>query len=247
MHHHGGAVLQRPQQVRGGKCVVDDQGDAVPAAQFRDGRDVEHVVVRVRNRFGEERRRLRAARRIPRVQIARVLDHVAPDSQASQALLQEPPRALVDVRGHNDVVPGARDRQQCRGGRRLTGREQHRPSPRLQIRDAPLHDVDGRIPDPRVPEAGSVLEVGCRLVPVLEPESGGQVDRQRARRRGGGLATGVHLPGGEPGARRRLRVTRHLASRLPDHSASHAGGFAAALAQHGVIEGTPWPAAAVIP
>jgi hypothetical protein len=69
VHDDVGAMAERLDQVRRCDRVVDDERDAGLVRDGGDVRDVEDVVLRVRDGLGEERLGIRADGRAPRVQI----------------------------------------------------------------------------------------------------------------------------------------------------------------------------------
>src|SRR5690606_6849346 len=72
--HHVSTQLQRADEGGGRHGVVDDERDLVAVRDLGDGRDVQDVVERVRDRLAVEELRVGTHGRLPRGGVVRVLD-----------------------------------------------------------------------------------------------------------------------------------------------------------------------------
>ncbi len=127
-----------------------------------------------------------------------------PDAEPAEVLAEEAAVALVDAARGEDPVAGRQDRQQRRGGRRLAAREEERLGAALELGEASLDLVGGRVAVARVEVA--LVDPGepvAGLGVAVEDEAGAEVHGRDA---GAVVAvdrgSGVHLARGEAGGRR---------------------------------------------
>ena len=105
MEHEVGAVLERLHEIRRGERRVDEERQAVLVRERRHARDVEHVEPGIAERLAEQEACLRADRRLPRVEIARV-DERRRDAEARQRVVEQVVRAAVEGARRDDVRAG---------------------------------------------------------------------------------------------------------------------------------------------
>ena len=208
-----GAVLDRPQQVRGGQRVVHDQRHAGLVGGVGDGAHVQDVPARVAEGLAEERLGVRPDGGAPGLEVVRVGHERRLDADLGEGVLEQVLRAAVEAGRGDHVVAGAGEVEDRERGRRLTGGQQQRAHTALERGDLLLHRALRRVAD-----------AGVERVEVLEREPvrghlggrevvrGGLEDRQGGRTEGV-LADGdarVDLRGGEaPGVGGRGGLVGH--------------------------------------
>ncbi|OEI69485.1 hypothetical protein Cus16_0091 [Curtobacterium sp. ER1/6] len=206
VHDDVGAVLDRPDEVRRRQGVVDDERHPGPVRGVGDPGDVEDVVLRVRDRLGEEELRVRSDRARPRVQVALVGDEVDLDAEAREVLQEQALGALVDAPGAHHVVAGLEQPEQRDRHRGLAAADEDRLGAPLQQGDAALDVGVRRVAEPgvRVAVVGAG-EAVAGLLEVVEEEPGRHVDRGHpCAVCGVGQEAAVHLFGREA-----VAVVRH--------------------------------------
>src|SRR5699024_8824701 len=102
--HDVGALTDRLDQIRGGDGVVDDQRHPGLVGNTGDPGGVEHVDLRVGDRFGEERRGVVPGGGTPAVQVVGVVDEGDLDAQFGQRVVKQVVGAAVEPRAGHDVV-----------------------------------------------------------------------------------------------------------------------------------------------
>ena len=186
-------------------------GTPTSCATARDGLDVEHVVLGVRDRLAEEQLRVRLHRGPPGLRVVGVLDERRRDAQLRQRVVQQVVGAAVQARARHDVVAGLGDVEERERLRRLAAGHQQGGDAALEGSDAVLDHGLGRVHDAGVDVAELLEPEQVRGVRgVVERVRRGLVDRQgagvgRAVRRlagvdllrleGPGVAHGISLGG----------------------------------------------------
>src|SRR5690606_41835043 len=114
----------------------------------------------------------------PGLRGGRVLDEGHVDAGPGEGLGEEVLGAAVEAGRGDQVVAGLRDVEDGKRGRGLAAGEQQGTDAALEVGDAVLHDLGGRVADAGV-DGTEVLEVeaGCGDVSVVEDERGRLVDR----------------------------------------------------------------------
>ncbi|OUE07412.1 hypothetical protein CMsap09_00590 [Clavibacter michiganensis] len=211
VHHHVGAVLDRAEQVRGRERVVDHERQAVPVRDVRDAREVEQVVLRVRDGLAEQHARRGRDPAGPLVEVAVVVHEVDPDAEPAEVLAEEAAVALVDAARGEDPVAGLQDREKRGGGRRLPAREEDRLGAALELGEPLLDLVGGGVAVARVQVAlVGPGEAVAGFREAVEDEAGGEVHgRDAGAVVGVDGGAGVDLPRGEAGGDGRDRRDGH--------------------------------------
>ena len=195
MHDDVRAVVARPQQVRGGERVVDDEGDAVLVRNVRDAGDVEDLGAGVRDRLPEEHPRGGPDAPPPFREVGRVVDELDLDAEPAQAVLEQPAGARVDALSRQDVVAGLHEPEHGDRQRGLAAADRDRFAAVLQGGDAALEGGGRRVAGAAVGVSGLVAaEAAFRLREAVELETRGEVDGRDPGAVGGiaGLSR-VHL------------------------------------------------------
>src|SRR5665213_133130 len=213
VHDDVGAVLDRAQQVRRGERVVDDQRNAPRMRDPGNRGDVEDVELRVSERLGEHRLRVRPNRRFERRRIGRI-DQRHLDPEPRERVDDRIVRAAVQRGGADDVIARARDVQQREDRRGLTAGKSERADAAFERRQPLFEHVGRRVHDPRV----DVAELLQREQPlgvrgIVERVRRGLVDRDGPRL-GGRVAAmaAVQGDGFESASRRGVQGAAHRGS-----------------------------------
>src|SRR5699024_8656 len=139
-----GAVLDGAHEVRGRQCVVGEEGNTGGMGDIGDRGDVEDVGAGIRDDLGEEELRIVVDGALPLVEIGHV-DAGGLDAELAQGHVDQVLGAAVEAGAGHDVVAGTGDvryRQERRG---LSGCGQDRVHAALEVGDAVVHDLGGRI------------------------------------------------------------------------------------------------------
>ncbi len=182
------APLQRADQIRRGHGVVDHERHPRRVRDAGDASDVEHVLLRVRDRLREEHLGVRPDGGLPRGEIVGVVDERHGDAELGERVVQQVVGAPVEARARHDVVTGLGHVEQGDRLGRLPRRDQQRTHAPLQAGDPLLDRVRRRVHQPRVDVAELLEPEQVRgVLGVLEDVGRGLVDRQGP---GAGLGVG---------------------------------------------------------
>ena len=211
-----------------GHGVVDHQRDAVGVGDGGDAFDVEHVVLRVRDRLAEEDLGVRLDRGFPLSEVVRIVHERHLDAELRQGVVQQVVRAAVQRRRGDHVVAGLAQRHEGERLGGLAGGDGERAGqadgggaaafecvdPGLQRRLRRVHDAGVDVADLGEPEqvrgvVGVAELVRRRLIDRHRPGAGRRV----------GLAADVDLLGLES------PVVTHRRQTLPVNSRPHKSGF----------------------
>lgn len=133
MHDDVGALGQRLDQVWRGDGVVDDQRHPVAMGDLGNRRGVQQVDLRVGDGLGEERLGVGPYRRLPGVQIVRIVDEADLDAELGQRIVEQVVGAAVRMgwtRCDRPRRPGSRWRTSPRPAPTTGTARPHRPRAR---------------------------------------------------------------------------------------------------------------------
>jgi hypothetical protein len=151
-----------------------------------DRLEIGHVELRVADRLGVDRPRLRREGLAEGVGIPRVDEFHRP-AELGQRVVKQLIRAAIEVVGRDDLVAHLGDGDHREGGRGLARGDGHRAGAPLDCGDALLEDVGRRIHQPGVDVAeflqgekirrvlGALEDVGGRLIDRHGAGAGGRV------------------------------------------------------------------------
>ena len=197
--HDVRAPLDRPDQVRGGERVVDDQRHAGLVRHAGDALDVQDVLAGVGDHFAEEQLGVGLDGVPPLVQVVRVRHEGHGDAELLQRVGEQVVGSAVEAGAGHHMVPGLGDVEDREGLRGLAGAEQQRREAAFQAGDALFDGVLGGVADPGVDgrELGE-REAVRGAFGAGEHERRRLVDRQGTRAGGAvRLLAGVDLAGFE--------------------------------------------------
>ncbi|GBD18910.1 hypothetical protein HRbin27_01410 [bacterium HR27] len=179
--HDIGTPFDRPAQVRRREGVVYDERDPMLVGDPGYRLDVQDIEPWIADRLGIDALRP-LGDRPPEVLRVRRLDEPHRDTEVRERIGEQRDRAAVQARTGYDLVPSPRDVEDRQRRRSLAARRGHSGYATLEVRDALLEDLDGRITDPRVDVPWFVeIEQLRRVVSIMEDERGRLVDRHSPR------------------------------------------------------------------
>ncbi len=181
MNDDVGAVFDWTHEVRRRERVVDDQRKPVFVRDARHGLDVQHVDLRVADRFGEDRLGVRPDRAPNALDVADIDErdvYAEPRKRMRKGVVGA---AVQRVRG-DDGVAGLRDVEQRVDVRGLSARNAERRDAAFELRDALFEHVRRRIVDARVDIAELFeREKACGVIDVIEFVRRRLIDWNRTR------------------------------------------------------------------
>ena len=177
MHHYVGAMLDRAQQVRGCKRVVDEERDLRRMSDVGERFQVEHFKARIADRLGKDQSSFRPDGLAHRGVVPRI-DEGGRDSEARKGQVQQVAAAAVQGAGGDDVIAGGQQGRDCQVERRLTARGTDTGDTPFECCKALFQGGNRRVGNAAVDVAGAFqVEQRRRVVGVFEDVARGLVDR----------------------------------------------------------------------
>ena len=133
-------------QIRRGGGIVDDQRDTGFMGDGGHRLEIQHIILRVAQRFREDQLGVWANRRAKILRVCGVYEGGL-DTQIRQCIVQQVVGTAVETGGRDDVIARAGDVQDSQRFRRLPGRRGQRGRASLQGSDALFQHVPCRVHD----------------------------------------------------------------------------------------------------
>ena len=175
------AVIQRFQEVRRGEGRIDEERNLVLVRELAQHRQVQHIEAGIAEGFAIEHFGIRADRRTPGIDVARV-NEAGIDAKAAQRVVEQIMRAAVKCARSDDVRPGPGNRCQPQMQCGLAARGGQTGHAAFERGDALFEHGSGRVGNARIHMARTLhVEQARRVIRILEHEGRGEVNRRRAR------------------------------------------------------------------
>ena len=236
VHHDVRPVLDRPQQ--DGRChrVVDDQRNAVPVRDVREGADIADVPRRVPDAFAEDRLRLVVDQPLDGVGLIGFREPDG-DALARQEVREQGVGGPVELRDRDEVAAEFSDVEHRIVQRRLPRAHAQGLQPALEGRDPPLQHRVRRVADAAVAKSLDLeVEQGCSVVGAVERVRDGLIDRD-----GYGLRRRVDLVAAVNGDRLAFHVVTSMSRSISRTTHSMSASVVRKLVMHARTTGAPPP------